>query len=137
MKLRCARALCALPDDCDTQSLLHNAWGGQGPKVKVRLSIEPSHGGGDRWACRQPIEPSRVLDSQSLALLYVPTYGRRDLIVLMLNRDGTRETKVNNVIIVLRSVQVARRLTDFSIPVLTGFQGRALKLAPQCCFLRL
>ncbi len=29
---------------------------GQGLKVKVHLSIEPSDGGGERWACRQPIE---------------------------------------------------------------------------------
>lgn len=60
-------------------------------------------------------------------LLYGATYGRRDFIVLMLNCGGTSETKkLCKVIIVFRSVQVARRLTDFSIPVLTGFQKAAL-----------
>lgn len=29
---------------------------GQGLKVKVHLSIEPSVGGGERWACHPPIE---------------------------------------------------------------------------------
>lgn len=62
--------------------------------------------------------------------------AERDFIMFMLNCAGTSETKVDNVIIVFHSVQVARRLTDFSIPVLTGFQGRALKLAPHCYFLR-
>lgn len=54
--------------------------------------------------------------------------------MFMLNRGGTSETKVDNVIIVFRSVQVARRLTDCSIPVLTAFQGAALKLAPPLLF---
>lgn len=54
--------------------------------------------------------------------------------MFMLNRGGTSETKVDNVIIVFRSVQVARHLTDFSIPVLTAFQGAALKLAPLLLF---
>lgn len=31
---------------------------GQALKVKVHLSIEPSDGGGERWECRQPIEPA-------------------------------------------------------------------------------
>ncbi len=70
-------------------------------------------------------------------LLYAATYGGRDFIVFMLNCGGTSETKVDNVIIVFHSIQVAQRLTDFSIPVLTGFQGRVLKLAPHCYFLRL
>lgn len=29
---------------------------GQGLEVKGHLSIEPSAGGGERWACRRPIE---------------------------------------------------------------------------------
>lgn len=70
-------------------------------------------------------------------LLYAATYGGRVFIVFMLNRGGTSETKVDNVIIVFDSVQVAQRLTDFSIRVLMLFQGRALKLAPHCYFLRL
>lgn len=71
------------------------------------------------------------------AVVHCHILAERDFIVLMLNCAGTSETKVDNVIIVFHSVQVARRLTDFSIPVLTGFQGRALKLAPHCYFLRL
>lgn len=31
---------------------------GQGLEVKVHLSIEQSDGGGERWACHQPIEPA-------------------------------------------------------------------------------
>lgn len=53
----------------------------------------------------------------------VPHMAERDFIVLMLN---CARQKVDKVIIVFRSVQVARRLTDFSIPVLTGFQKAAL-----------
>ncbi len=70
-------------------------------------------------------------------LLYAATYGGRDFIVFMLNCSGTSETKVDKVIIVFYSIQVSQRLTDFSIRVLTGFQGSALKLAPLCYFLRL
>lgn len=110
---------------------------GQGLKVKVHLSIEPSHGGGERWACRQPIELARGFDSQSQCCCMLPHMAERDFIVFMLNCGGTSETKVDNVIIVFHFVQVAQCLTDFSIPVLTGFQGRALKLAPHCYFLRL
>lgn len=70
-------------------------------------------------------------------LLYAATYGGSHFIVFMLNCGSTSETKVDNVMIVFQSVQVAVRLTDFSIPVLTGFQAGALKLAPHGYFLRL
>lgn len=96
---------------------------GPGPEVEGRPSIEPSHGGGERWACRPPIEPAGAFDSQSQCCCMVPHMAERDFIVLMLN---CARQKVDKVIIVFRSVQVARRLTDFSIPVLTGFQKAAL-----------
>lgn len=67
----------------------------------------------------------------------LPHMAEGIVIVFMLNRGGTSETKVDKVIIVFRSVQVGRSLTDFSVPVLTGFQDGALKLAPLCYFLRL
>lgn len=35
---------------------------GQGLEVKGRLCIEPSAGGGGRWACRRPIEAARAVD---------------------------------------------------------------------------
>lgn len=41
----------------------------QGLKVKVQLSIEPSVGGGERWACRQPIEQSESLTAKARAVV--------------------------------------------------------------------
>lgn len=45
---------------------------GQGLKVKVHPSIEPSVGGGERGACRQPIEQCGVFDSQSQCCCMLP-----------------------------------------------------------------
>lgn len=66
---------------------------GQGPKVKVHLSIEPSAGGGEKWACRRPIEPARAFRQPKPMLLSAATFGGRDFIVLTLNCGGTSETK--------------------------------------------
>lgn len=44
----------------------------QGLKVRVHPSIEPSVGGGERWACRQAIEKAGVFDSQSQCCCVLP-----------------------------------------------------------------
>lgn len=43
-----------MPEHCAPSQT--TALEGQGLKVKVHLSIEPSDGGGESWACRRPIE---------------------------------------------------------------------------------
>lgn len=70
---------------------------GQGPRVKVHLSIEPSAGGGERWACRRPIEPARAFRQPKPMLLSAATFGGRDFIVLTLNCGGTSETKKSTI----------------------------------------
>lgn len=57
-------------------------------------------------------------------LLCAATYGGRDFIVFMLNCGGTKVDDIINVF------SAAQHLADFSLPVLTAFQGRTLKLAP-------
>ena len=80
---------------------------GGGPEVKVRPSIEPSEGGGEGWACRGPIEVGPgPFDCQNPMPLCAASCGGRDLFVLALNRGGTSETEVDNVIIVCVGVCV-------------------------------